>query len=338
MLQPVLWGTRPHGFLLALLVLAERLEGGHVPQDLPVLRREALDGLAEALDLVGLRLVPMVMSVVVVVAVLAMFFGATVRVQHGGRRHAEKRLSPASSKVVEGALLFLFWKLQHVSETKILAQSSLNGSKSFAAMLGFAGACTPAAAFLLFLGHVNVACAQSDLSQTVADTTDALGNTPASDTCDLTAWNAWLQEAEDDGVPNSDKIFSAELGCRGNLDELKRGFHGPPSHWEKFNQACKDDCRTLERLHKAGRTASRCTCEELGTCFSSASFWMCKTLWECHEPKKFLEIFCDGCGTGQTTAIEFYDELDCGAAGSLGLEKVLVLVQVLLLAWLAVVW
>ena len=170
--------------------------------------------------------------------------------------------------------------------------------------------------FLLLLlasSFVDVGRGQSDLGTVPTNPDDGLGG---GDRCDSQAWKEWLESGREGEKTNAEKLFDAEKGCRADLDELRRGWHGPPTHWEKYNKACKDNCANLDNLHMLGREKSKCKCEEIGTCYSSASFWMCKLLWECWDTSEFAADFCDGCGTGQTTAIEFYDELDCGAGSA----------------------
>ncbi len=140
--------------------------------------------------------------------------------------------------------------------------------------------------------------------------------------CKANKYNEWLQlRATEDGDTNQEKLDKLESTCRKQLDDLTRQMFGPPTLYKRWTVACNTQCLEWDSMQETGRTLSECTCEDLKTCEDTPMFWLCKYMYECRELstegiKAHRDHFCDGCGTGQSTEVDFYDELDCGKAST----------------------
>ena len=153
-------------------------------------------------------------------------------------------------------------------------------------------------------------------SQAVANQAPSPGNS----NCDRFKYDEWLQLSEKEGGDtNQQAMDKLETACRKQLDGLTRQMFGPPTLYKRWTVACNTECLEWDQLTTKGRSVSDCLCEELGTCEDTPMFWLCKYMFECREEgitTKGLEQhrfhFCDGCGTGQMTEVDFYEELDCG--------------------------
>ena len=138
--------------------------------------------------------------------------------------------------------------------------------------------------------------------------------------CKSNKYNEWLQlRATEDGDTNQEKLDKLENACRKQLDDLTRQMFGPPTLYKRWTVACNTQCLEWDSMQEVGRTVSECTCEELKTCEDTPMFWLCKYMYECRPLsteglKAHRDHFCDGCGTGQSNEVDFYDELDCGRA------------------------
>ena len=138
--------------------------------------------------------------------------------------------------------------------------------------------------------------------------------------CKVNKYSEWLQlRATEDGDTNQEKLDKLETICRRQLDDLTRQMFGPPTLYKRWTVACNAQCLEWDSLQEVGKTVSECTCEELQTCEDTPMFWLCKYMFECRDLstaglEAHRDHFCDGCGTGQSTEVDFYDELDCGKA------------------------
>ena len=151
-----------------------------------------------------------------------------------------------------------------------------------------------------------------------------LAPSPESSNCDKFKYEEWLKMQEKEGGDtNQQALDKLETSCRKQLDDLTRQMFGPPTLYKRWTVACNTECLEWDQLSTKGRGISECKCEELENCEDTPMFWLCKYMYECREEgitTEGLEMhrfhFCDGCGTGQITEVEFYEELDCGSGYS----------------------
>jgi hypothetical protein len=136
-------------------------------------------------------------------------------------------------------------------------------------------------------------------------------------TCDMNMLSVFISTPRPSG--ESQQLYASRMQekCTLNLMEIKKRNFFPPHFWDKFVVGCKNECLALDEWHRSAREASGCTCEELGTCESSAASLMCRTIWSCMDELYYRLVFCDGCGTGQPNEELYWEEKECGGASAL---------------------